>query len=62
MSLGHHLWKTHVVFVLSSIFKDVFRLLFPKLISNSVSYLEKQMEKVRLNLIHLVEPSHFQLY
>lgn len=46
----------------SSLFKDVFRLLFPKIISNSVSYLEKQMEKARLNLILLVEPSHFQLY
>ena len=46
----------------SSIFKDVFRLRFPKLISNSVSYLEKRMEKVRLNPILLVQPSHFQLY
>lgn len=44
------------------IFKIVFRLLFPKLISNKVKYLENRMEKGILNLIHLLEQSHIHLY
>lgn len=43
------------------IFKVVFRLLFPRPISNKVRYLENRMEKARLNLIHLVEQPHFHL-
>lgn len=44
------------------IFKVVFMLLFPKLISNKARYLESRMEKARKNLIHLVDQSPFHRY